>query len=123
MIGKVFVFGSNLEGRHGAGAALEARKKWGAVYGLPVGWQGDSYAIPTKETPYKSLPLKKIEQYVEDFLEVARDNPYHQFILTPIGCGLAGHSQKDIAPMFYNATGNIVLPKLFEDFLFPEKEI
>ena len=61
---KIFVFGSNLEGKHGKGAALEARKNWGAIYGQGIGRQGNSYAIPTKSTPYISLPLEKINEHV-----------------------------------------------------------
>lgn len=114
---KIFVFGSNLEGRHGKGAALEARQKWGAVYGQAIGLHGNSYAIPTKETPYKSLPLDKIHEFVIQFCNFAYENPMLQFILTPIGCGLAGYTPEQIAPMFDLAPGNVVLPSEFEDYL------
>lgn len=112
----VFVFGSNCLGIHGKGAALEAKERWGAEYGIPYGRQGDSFAIPTKLTPYKSLSLPAIRSFVEGFILYAKQHPEIEFLLTPIGCGLAGYTPKDIAPMFKNAPLNVQLPEEFESY-------
>lgn len=114
---KIFVFGSNLAGRHGKGAALEAKRKHGAIYGQGVGLQGRSYAIPTKDAQLKTLPLEKIKPYVEQFLQFAKDHPQHVFWVTPIGCGLAGYHPLDIAWMFRGASGNVDLPGEFRELL------
>jgi len=106
----VFVFGSNLAGRHGKGAALHARLKHGAVYGKCVGIMGSSYAIPTKDTRLYPLALESIELHVADFLFYARERPAHRFYVTAVGCGLAGRKEDDIAPMFAGAPDNCVLP-------------
>ncbi len=111
----IFVFGSNLEGRHGKGAALEAIQNHGAIYGQGRGRQGNSYAIPTKETPYKTLPLHEIEDYVVEFLFYAEQHPELEFQVTAIGCGLAGYDPKDIAPMFQKHTPNVHLPAVFKE--------
>jgi hypothetical protein len=107
---KIFVFGSNLAGRHGKGAALRAYQEHGAVYGQGVGLQGNSYAIPTKDENIQSLPLNKIERYVQQFIKFAKLNPDLQFEVTRIGCGLAGYEDNDIAPMFTEAPSNCILP-------------
>ncbi|HLS54189.1 MAG TPA: hypothetical protein VK031_09460 [Tissierellaceae bacterium] len=104
----VFVFGSNLAGRHGKGAALFARKHYGAIYGQGVGMQGHSYAIPTKDYNLRTLPLATIEGYVEEFKSFTREHPDKLFIITPIGTGLAGYSKKDIWPMFKGVGSNCV---------------
>lgn len=117
MTDPVFVFGSNLAGRHGAGAALWARQRRGAIYGKGVGMQGNSYAIPTKDAQLKTLPLWKIKPYVEDFLAFARGRPDLTFQLTPIGCGLAGYKSDHIAPMFRGAPANVLIPDEFIPFL------
>ena len=88
----IFVFGSNLAGRHGKGAALYAVKHHGAIYGQGVGLQGNSYAIPTKDADLAPLPLDTIDRHIVDFVFFARVNPNMIFALTPIGTGLAGHS-------------------------------
>lgn len=106
----VFVFGSNLAGRHGKGAALFARQYHGAIYGQGLGRQGDSYAIPTKDRTIRSLPLAEIKKYVEVFLDYARAHPKTQFFVTRIGCGLAGYRDDQIGPMFVNAPSNCILP-------------
>lgn len=107
----VFVFGSNLAGRHGRGAALEAREKHGAVYGVGEGLMGQSYAIPTKDMRLKSLPLAFIEAAVERFKEFARTHPEMTFQVTRVGCGLAGYDATQIAPMFQGAPDNCTLPE------------
>lgn len=105
----IFVFGSNLAGRHGKGAALYARQHRGAIYGQGEGLQGDSYAIPTKDAFLRTLPLAEIEARVRTFLTFARQFNA-QFAVTRIGCGLAGYTDAQIAPMFENAPDNCILP-------------
>lgn len=114
---EIFVFGSNLQGRHGKGAAKEAVERYGAIYGQAVGLQGNSYAIPTKATPYYSLPLATIRKFVNEFIEFAHKNNNLMFVVTPIGCGLAGFKPEQIAPMFKNAPANVQLPQEFIDVL------
>lgn len=93
-----FVFGSNLAGRHGKGAARDALRDYGAIYGKASGLQGRSYAIPTKDEHLVRLPLEQIKPYVTKFVEFSRQgNPC---FLTAVGCGLAGYQPRDIAPMF-----------------------
>jgi hypothetical protein len=106
----VFVFGSNLAGRHGKGAALHARQNYGAVYGKGSGPQGNSYAIPTKDEKLNSLPLEAIERYVAAFIRYAKANQNVEFQVTRIGCGLAGYADAQIAPMFKDAPANCKLP-------------
>lgn len=113
----IFVFGSNLAGRHGKGAALYARQHHGAVYGRGEGLQGRSYAIPTKDAQLQTIPLPILRGYVNTFLAFAREYPELTFQLTPIGCGLAGYKPADIAPMFRDAPGNVRLPDEFKAVL------
>lgn len=113
MTSEIFVFGSNLAGRHGKGAALEARKNWGARYGQGHGPQGRSYAIPTKDAKLNTLPFGKIKFYVTLFLGYAHQHPELTFKLTAIGCGLAGYAPEQIAPLFANAPPNVVKPDEF----------
>jgi hypothetical protein len=118
----IFVFGSNFEGIHKKGAALEALKNHGAVMGIGEGLQGNSYAIPTKATPWVTLPLIAINCYVAKFLAFAKGCPDLIFNVTPIGCGLAGYEPQNIAPMFRLATTlhNVRLPKEFLHYLDKE---
>ena len=110
---EIFVFGSNLAGRHGKGAAATAKLLFGAKYGVGVGPTGQCYAIPTKDRNIQTLPLKQIEKHVKDFIEYAYAHPRHRFLVTPIGTGLAGYSAEEIAPMFIGSPENVVLPKSF----------
>lgn len=96
----IFVFGSNLLGIHGKGAALTAVQKHGAIQGQGIGLQGNSYAIPTKKSPARSLDLVHINKFVADFLNFAYFTPNHIYHVTNIGCGLAGFTFHQIAPMF-----------------------
>lgn len=92
----IFVFGSNLAGIHGAGAAAYAVKHYGAEYGVGEGITGRAYALPTKDEKLKALPLDKIEQHMTRFLLFVEKNPILHFNLTPVGCGLAGYKRRDI---------------------------
>ncbi len=92
----VFVFGSNLAGRHGKGAALFAAKHYGAERGCGEGMTGSAYAIPTKGRNLEALPLDAVSESIVKFIRFAETHPELRFYLTPIGCGLAGHKKKDI---------------------------
>lgn len=119
MLADIFVFGSNLAGIHKRGAALHALNECGAILGQGIGLQMLSYAIPTKRTPYETLPLIEIAKHVSDFIVYAYYTPENQYQVTPIGCGLAGYKPDDIAPMFYYAqlVKNIHLPADFLIYL------
>ena len=104
----IFVFGSNLAGRHGKGAALTAKNCFGAVYGQGFGEQGQSYAVPTKDAKLKTLPLTEIKKHVDVLLEHARNHPHKTFHVTRIGCGLAGYKDHQVAPLFKGASRNVV---------------
>ena len=112
---EVFVFGSNEAGIHGAGAALTARRKFGAKLGKGIGHVGKTYAIPTKNKKLKTLSLSRIGKYVDEFIEFAKSTPELKYFVTEIGCGLAGYKASDIAPLFKNAiyVENIYLPHSF----------
>lgn len=107
---EVFVFGSNLGGFHGGGAARTAYNKFGAIWGQGVGMQGQSYAIPTMQGG-----VETIAPYVDEFIEYAKNHPEKRFLVTEIGCGIAGFAPEEIAPLFANAVDveNITLPQRF----------
>ena len=111
---KIFVFGSNLHGWHDGGAARYAVEHHGAIYGQGVGLQGDSYAIPTM------IPLLDIIPYVSDFKKFAKEHPDWEFQVTAIGCGIAGYTPEQIAPMLKNAPENCILPDEFKEVLCVE---
>ena len=96
----IFVFGSNLAGRHGKGAAKYAREKLGAVYGVGEGLTGNCYALPTKDNNIKTRPLEDIHESIKTFLKVASENSDKIFKVTPIGCGLAGYKVHEIRALF-----------------------
>jgi len=112
--GEIFVFGSNLAGSHGGGAARVAHYKFGAIMGQGVGLQGQSYAIPTMQGG-----VDTIRPYVDEFISFAKSHPELKFYVTRIGCGIAGFRDEEIAPLFREAIGvsNIVLPKSFAELL------
>jgi len=112
---EVFVFGSNLSGKHGKGAAKTALYKFGAKWGQGAGLQGKSYGIPTKNRTMSTLSVDEINYHVRKFIKFAKDNPQLTFLVTEIGCGLARFSPKQIAPLFKDAANvpNIHLPKRF----------
>ena len=109
-LNEIFVFGSNLAGAHGGGAAWIAYERFGAIMGQGVGLQGQSYAIPTMRGG-----VETIKPYVEEFIEFAKQHPEYKFLVTKIGCGIAGFRVEEIAPLFYHAIDckNIILPKEF----------
>ena len=115
--GTIFVFGSNLAGRHGKGAALTARKNFGAVSGVGAGPTGQSYAIPTKDAQLNPLPLHRIGLYISGFLNYAWERPEVNFYVTAIGTGLAGYTHAQIAPMFFNHPCNCLLPDEWDEYL------
>lgn len=110
-----FVFGSNEAGVHGAGAARVAHEKHGARWGKGFGHYGDSFAIPTKDMSIMTLDLTVIRKYVEAFLQYASVHKDLTFKVTRIGCGLAGYTDQEIAPMFWEAPSNC----LFDDMWLP----
>jgi hypothetical protein len=110
---EIFVFGSNYAGRHGKGAALTAKRLFGATQGQGTGRMGRCYAIPTKGHKMEVLSLEHIRAGVGRFLVYAEHHPELRFLVTPIGCGLAGYKPKEIAPMFHYAPGNVILPRCF----------
>jgi len=113
--GQIFVFGSNLGGKHGKGAAKTALT-WGAKYGQANGLQGRTYGISTKDKSVKRvLSVVEIKPIVDEFIEFAKANPQLTFLVTEIGCGLSGYKPKDIAPLFEKAVevSNIHLPARF----------
>jgi hypothetical protein len=107
---EVFVFGSNLQGRHAGGAARVAVDLFGAIWGQGVGIQGQSYAIPTMHGG-----VNTIKPYVDEFIEYAKNHPEKRFLVTPIGCGIAGFTPEEIAPLFTAAKDmeNVWLPESF----------
>ena len=113
----IFVFGANLAGKHGKGAALCAAREYGAQRGFGHGRTGSAYAIPTKDENIQTLPLGKIERYVAIFIAYAVNHPELQFKVTAIGTGLAGYKHEQIAPMFKRAPENCNMPEEWKLFL------
>lgn len=126
----IFVFGSNLRGVHGAGAALEAKNLYGAIDGIGFGFKGMSFAIPTKYTPdHLRCSTYVIRHYVDMFVEWAHDmetkqcfhsgSMYRGIFVTAVGCGLAGYKNHQIAPMFSGLVDNyhVSLPDTWREFL------
>lgn len=111
----IFVFGSNLAGRHGKGAALTAKQDFGAKYGVGIGRTGDAYAIPTKGYRLEVLPLHIIKQHIDSFVRYACEHPELEFFVTRVGCGLAGYKDDEISPMFKDCPSNCKLPKEWDE--------
>lgn len=111
---EIFVFGSNLAGMHGGGAARIARTQFGAIMGQGVGLQGKSYAIPTMHGG-----VDEIKPYVDQFIAFATIHKEQTFLVTKIGCGIAGFTEQEIAPLFAEAIDieNVILPKEFVDII------
>lgn len=117
---EIFVFGSNLLGIHGSGAAKDAMS-FGAVRGIGIGHEGQTYALPTKDHKIKTLPLEEIQRFVNEFYDYVVQHPEFIFLITKIGCGLAGYTVEQIAPMFNKFVNlpNARLPKEFVEHLNP----
>ena len=118
---EIFVFGSNTQGAHGGGAARTAMS-WGAIYGQAFGLQGKTFAIPTVDyTKRGKMSVETIKGYVDRFLDFAKENKDKKFLVTEIGCGIAGFKVSDIAPLFKEVLkdeyDNVYLPKSFVDYL------
>lgn len=126
---QIFVFGSNVQGVHGKGAAKVAEQLFGAVRGVGEGLSGQSYAIPTREIlpstrshlktrprgpAFRSLDTQTIKWAVNKFIMFAIDHPELEFFVTPIGCGYAGHKPEDIKPLFHHRVENVILPECFQ---------
>lgn len=111
---EIFVFGSNLEGEHGGGAARTAREKFGAIWGQGTGLQGQSYGIPTMHGG-----VEEIQPHVGEFIDFAMSHPELIFLVTRVGCGIAGFHDSEIAPLFARAKDipNIHLPESFWNIL------
>lgn len=111
---EIFVFGSNLAGSHGGGAARLAYNRFGAIWGRGVGLQGQSYAIPTMQGG-----VETIKPYVDEFIEFAKQHQEFKFLVTRIGCGIAGFTSYEIAPLFNDAINveNVILPKDFVEVM------
>ena len=112
---EIFVFGSNLAGAHGGGAARLAYNRFGAIWGQGVGLQGQSYGIPTMHGG-----VEAIKPYVDEFIRFAKEHPELKFLVTKIGCGIAGFTIEEIAPLFREAIDveNVILPEDFVEVLY-----
>lgn len=111
---EIFVFGSNLQGSHGGGAAAIAADQFGAIWGQGVGLQRQSYAIPTMHGG-----VEELKPYVDEFIEFAKQNPDFDFLVTRIGCGIAGFTEEEMAPLFAQGADvqNVYLPDSFWDII------
>ena len=111
--GEVFVFGSNVQGMHGGGAAWYAHKNFGAEWGVGEGLTGRTYALPTMEGQ------ASLRRAVDNFIACAKVHPELTFLVTAVGCGIAGYSPEEVAPLFKEATSleNVYLPQVFYDYL------
>lgn len=120
-LGEIFVFGSNLAGRHGAGAAKLALK-FGAKMGNGIGLAGSTYAIPSKDHQIQTLRIHQIAPHVDEFIKIAATFPNLKFLVTAIGCGLANYRAVQIAPLFRDATKlkNVHLPISFWNCLLKD---
>lgn len=117
---EIFVFGSNLEGNHAGGAARVALERFGAIMGQGVGIQGQSYAIPTMQGG-----IETIKPYVDQFIDLAWEWDQNTFYVTRIGCGIAGFTDEEIAPLFDRAYDfyNVRLPESFANIIRRNREI
>ena len=118
---EVFVFGSNTQGAHGGGAARTAMN-WGAIYGQAYGLQGKTFAIPTVDyTKNGKMAVSEIKKYVDKFLDFTLNHKDKKFLVTEIGCGIAGFKIEEMAELFREALkdkyDNVYLPQRFVDYL------
>ena len=117
---EIFVFGSNLAGAHGGCAAWLAYRRFGAVWGEGVGLHGRTYAIPTMQGG-----VDTVKPYVDDFILFSKEHKELTFLVTRIGCGIAGFRNEEIAPLFKDAicVENIILPKEFVENILSDGDI
>lgn len=121
--GQIFVFGSNLSGIHAGGAARAAHTHYGARWGVAQGRTGECYALPTvQHSLVGPLPLEVVEQAVNTFLHHAATHPEDDFLVTRVGCGIAGYRDEDIAPLFRDAPLNCSLPETWHEFVDPQPQ-
>lgn len=111
---EIFVFGSNIQGMHGGGAAWYAHKNFGAEWGVGEGLTGRTYALPTMEGK------ASLAHAVKNFIACAKQHPELTFLVTAVGCGIAGYTPDEVAPLFKDAAalGNVYLPQVFVDVMF-----
>lgn len=112
---QIFVFGSNLAGKHIAGAAKQAKEQFGAIEGQGEGLQGQSYAFPTLTDNFQKFGWE-IEESVDNLYKCCLENPDKEFLLTSVGMGIAQYDISEIAPLFKNSPSNLKLPKIFIDY-------
>jgi hypothetical protein len=108
---EIFVFGSNLRGAHAGGAARLATEKFGAQEGVGEGLTGQSYAFPTLTANFEKVSRASLETSRDRFFATARHNPEKTFLLTKVGCGIAGFTEDEIRPLFRGAPANVILPE------------
>ena len=120
MTSEIFVFGSNRKGLHGGGAARVAHEQHGAEWGVGEGRTGNSYALPTKADFARTLTLEELREHVECFLVHARANSADTFMLTQVGCGLAGLTKEQVAPLFRAVPANVNAPLAWHEIIFGE---
>ena len=110
---EIFVFGSNIQGMHGGGAAWYANKHFGAEWGVGEGLTGSTYALPTMEEK------SSLQHAVKNFIACARQHPELTFLVTAVGCGIAGYTAAEVAPLFRDAASleNVYMPQLFWDVI------
>jgi hypothetical protein len=108
---EIFVFGSNMWGRHSGGAAKQACEDFDAEWGINEGLSGQTYAFPTLEREMTKRGLRALENSRDRLFATARALPEKTFLLTKVGCGIAGHKEEDIAPLFKNAPDNVIKPE------------
>src|SRR6218665_1904036 len=117
----IFVFGSNLSGIHGAGAAAVALDKHHAEWGVGEGLTGNSYALPTKGVRITFMPLEEVIKHIRKFVEFANTHPELEFQVTRVGCGLAGFKDREIAPHFQFTKDNCLFDNVWKPVLGPKK--
>ena len=108
---EIFVFGSNRGGAHAGGAARLAKEKFGAQDGVGEGLTGQSYAFPTLTSNFEKVPRASLEASRDRFFAAALQHPDKTFLLTKVGCGIAGFTEDEIRPLFTRAPANVVLPE------------
>jgi len=113
----ILVFGSNMRGAHGAGAARVAKELFGAQTGVWSGLTGLSYAIPTKDSRLQTLPVETIRRYIDEFVRFTHERPEFRFWVTRVGCGLAGYRDEQIAPLFRGCNSNCSFAEEWRFFL------